>query len=89
MIYIKLDPYQMYVWVKDLAMRWRKRETKRRVQHLQQKKRSRDEDGEVQDLAVLERIKRAAESNEKRAARLKQQEICIPQWPELAIIVII
>ena len=30
--------------------------------------------------------KRAAKSNEKRAAKLKQQEIFIPQWPELAII---
>ena len=39
-----------------------------------------------QDLAVLKRIRRAAESDEKRAARLKQQEIFIPQWPELAII---
>ena len=34
-------------------------------------------------LAVLKRIKRAVESNEKRATRLKQQEIFIP---ELAII---
>ena len=33
-----------------------------------------------------EGIKRAAESDEKRAARLKQQEIFIPQWSELAII---
>ena len=30
----------------------------RRVQHLLRKKRSQDEDGEVQDLAVMERIKR-------------------------------
>ena len=51
-----------------------------------QKKRSRDEDREVQDLAFLKRIKRAAESDEKRAASLKQQEIFISQWPELAII---
>ena len=36
-----------------------------------------DEDREVQDLAVLKRIKRTAESNEKRAAKLKQQEIFI------------
>ena len=52
------------------------------MQHLQ-KKRSCDEDGEVQDLAVLKRIKRAVESDEKRAARLKQLEIFVP---ELAII---
>ena len=46
-----------------------------------------DEDGEVQDFAALKQIKRAAESDEKkRAARLKQQEIFISQWPELAII---
>ena len=38
------------------------------------------------DLAVLKRSKRAAESGEIRTARLKQQEIFIPQWPELAII---
>ena len=31
------------------------------------------------------RIKRTAKSNEKKAPRLKQQEIFIPQWPELAI----
>ena len=54
-------------------------------QVLQKNKRLWDEDGAVQDLAVLKRIKRAAESDEKRA-RLKQQEIFIPQWPELAII---
>ena len=49
--------------------------------------------GQVQDLAVLKRIKRAAESIEKGAATLngssniewKQQEIFIPQWPELAM----
>ena len=42
------------------------------------KEKSRDEDGEVQDLAVLKLIKRAAESDEKkRAARLEQQEIFI------------
>ena len=46
---------------------------------------SRDEDGEVQDMACLKRIERAGESDEKRAARLKQQELFIPQWPELAI----
>ena len=50
-------------------------------QRLLQKKRSRDENREVQNLAVLKRIKRPAESNEKRAARLKQKEIAIPQWP--------
>ena len=50
------------------------------------KERSQDEDGEVQDLAVLEEIKRGAESNEKRAATLKQKGIIIPQWPELALI---
>ena len=48
-----------------------KKDQERRVQRLLQKKRSRDEDGEVQDLAVLKRIKRAAEFNEKRAARRK------------------
>ena len=37
------------------------------MQRLLQKKRSRDEDGEVQDLAVLKRIKRAAEFDEQRA----------------------
>ena len=58
-----------------------KKDQERRVQRLLQKKRSRDEDGEVQDLAVLKRIKRAAEFYEKRAARLKQKEIVIPQWP--------
>ena len=51
-----------------------------------QKKRSLDKDGEVQDLAVLKRIKRGAESNEKGAARLKQKGIITHQWPELAII---
>ena len=55
------------------------------MQRLLQKNRSRDEDGEVQYLAVLKRI-RGAEFNEKRAARLKQLEIFIPQWHELAII---
>ena len=64
------------------------KDRERIAQRLLQKKRSWDEDGEVQDLAVLKRIKRAAESNgEKRAARLKQQEIFIPQWPALAMIV--
>ena len=48
-------------------------------------KRLRNENGEV-DLAVLKRIKRAAEPDEKRAARLKQQEIFTPQWPKLAIV---
>ena len=51
----------------------------------QLKIRSWDKDGEVQDLAVLKRIKRAAYSDEKRAARLKQQEMFITQWPELAM----
>ena len=37
------------------------------MQHLQ-KKRSHDEDGEVQDLAVLKRIKRAVESDEKKSS---------------------
>ena len=50
------------------------------------KKMLRDENGEAQDLDVLKRIKRAAESDEKRTARLKQQEIFISEWPELAII---
>ena len=54
------------------------------MQQLHQKKRSLDEDGEVQVLAFLKRIKRGAESDEKRA-KLKQQEIFIPQRPELAI----
>ena len=58
----------------------------RRAQRLLQNNRWRDEDGEVQDLAILKRIKRATEYDGKRAARLKQQEIFIPQWPELAII---
>ena len=48
------------------------------------KERSVDEDREVQNLAVLKRIKRHAKSDEKRA-RLMQQQIFIPQWPELAI----
>ena len=56
------------------------------MHRLLQKKRLRDEDGELQDLAVLKRIKRVTELMEKRAARLKQQEIFIPQWPELDII---
>ena len=43
-----------------------------RSQRLLQTKRSRDEDEEVQDLAVLKRIKRAAESIEKRAVRLNE-----------------
>ena len=60
------------------------KDRERKAQRLLQKKRSWDEEGEVQDLAVLKRIKRAA--NEKRAARLKQQEIFIPQWPDQAII---
>ena len=51
-----------------------------------QKKRSQDEDREVQDLAVLKRIKRAAKSNEKRADGLKQKDIVIPQCPELDLI---
>ena len=36
------------------------KDQKRRAQQLQQNKRSLDEDGEVQHLAVLKRIKRAA-----------------------------
>ena len=36
------------------------------------KKRSPDKDREVQDLAFLKQIKRAAESVEKRAARLNE-----------------
>ena len=35
--------------------------------------------------AVLKQIERASESDEKRAARLQQQRIFIPQWPELPI----
>ena len=38
------------------------------MQRLQQKKMSQDEDGDVQDLAVLKRIKRAAESDIKKLA---------------------
>ena len=57
--------------------KWKDRE--RKVQRLLQKKRLRDKDGEVQHLAVLKRIKSDVESDEKRAARLKQQEIFIPQ----------
>ena len=56
------------------------------TQRLLQKKRLRDKDKRLQDLAVLKQISRTAESYEKRAARLKLQEIFIPQWPELAII---
>ena len=47
------------------------------MQRLLQKKRSQDEDGEVQDLAVHKQIKRIAECNEKLAAGLKQQELFI------------
>ena len=47
---------------------------------------SRDEGREVLDSAVLKQIKRAAESDGKRTARLKLHEIFIPQWPELDII---
>ena len=42
--------------------------------------------GEDRDFAVPKRNKRATESDEKRADRLKQQEIFIPQQPELALI---
>ena len=56
------------------------------MQRLLQKNRLLNEDGEVQGLAVLKLIKRAAEADEKRTARLKQQEIFIPLWPILAII---
>ena len=45
-----------------------------------------DKDGEVQYLAVLKRIKRTAESDEKRTASLNQQEIFIPQWHELVVL---
>ena len=58
------------------------KDQERRAQQLLQKKRSRGED--VQDLSVLKRTKSCI-FDEQRAARLKQQEIIIPQWPELAM----
>ena len=78
------------VWVKDLAyallQKRNKKDRDRRVQCLLQKKRSLDEDGEVQDLAVLEQSKELQNPLKKEQLDLKQQEMFIPKWPELAII---
>ena len=58
-------------------MHWPKRETKREKSAMTFQKKGnmmkmeRDKDGEVQDLAVLKRIKRAAESVEKKSSKIE------------------
>ena len=78
------------IWKNSFELNYNTRPREQRASETEEERKERmkernEKDRERQrqrgsNLAVLKQFKRPAESAEKRAARLKQQEIFIPRW---------